>query len=145
MNAQVVIPDKFWIVTDKYGKVGTLRACDDGFEFFDNRNNKTTILESFDEFEQADKQQIETDMFTVNGFPTRYKKGVVVEHEKLPLFKKSESSKTIQAAGFYAIKTDTAGWLNWSCPKIETLEKHPYSGPFMSEWEANHEIQRLKN
>lgn len=144
MNAQVVIPDKFWIVTDQHGKVGTLRACDVGYEFFDNRTNETRVLESFDDFQTEDKASIETEIFTVNGFPTRYKKGVVVEHDKLPLFKKSATSKTVQAAGFYAIKTDTAGWLNWSCPKVETLEKHPYYGPFRSEWEVNLEIAKHK-
>ena len=35
-----IIKDKYWIVEGQYGKVGTLRKVDEGYEFFDQNNNK---------------------------------------------------------------------------------------------------------
>lgn len=146
MEAQVVIPEKLWIVTDKHGKVGTLRACEAGYEFFDNRTSQKQILDSFDQFQEASKQEVETsDLFHVNGFPTRFKTGVIVENDDLPLFKKTETSNTIQAAGFFCVKTEKVGWGGWSCPTLKTLAKNDWRGPFRSEWEMNLELAKLKN
>lgn len=141
----MVIPDKFWIVLDQNSKIGTLRACESGYEFFDNRTNETIVLETFEQFSTIDKADIEKNIFCVDGYPTRYTSGIIVEHDTLPLFKKTETTKTIQAAGYYIIKTDKVGWGVWDCPTIKTLEKREYRGPYKTEWEMNLALKHYKS
>jgi len=39
-----IIKDKYWIVEGQYGKIGTLRKVEEGYEFFDQNNNKKELI-----------------------------------------------------------------------------------------------------
>ena len=54
--------------------------------------------------------------------------------KKLPLFTKSQNSKSIYCAGYYIIKFDK-GWVKSYCPKLITVEKYQYEGPFKNKIE----------
>lgn len=142
MNAQEVIPNKFWIITDKYGKVGTLRACDAGFEFFDNRTNSKQIVDSVDSFAPAlqDDTKEEGDLL-VDGFPTK-DVPYPAEHSKLPVYRKTANGKAVYAAGYYIIQFKD--WLPSFSPKLDTLNTYPFKGPYRTEWEMNLELKKHK-
>lgn len=143
MNAQVVIPGKFWIVTDKYGKVGTLRACDDGFEFYDERLKSKKIIDDIESFEQSSEIEQHEGEELVNGFPS---KGIPYpsEHPELPVYRKTANGKAVYAAGYYIVQFSGMGWQRAFSPKLDTLEKYPYKGPYRTEWEMNMELNRHK-
>ena len=53
---------------------------------------------------------------------------------KLPLFTKSSDSKSLYCAGYYVIKFDK-GRVKSFCPKLITLQRYEYKGPFKTEFE----------
>ena len=59
--------------------------------------------------------------------------------KKLPLFTKSKKSKSLYSAGYYIIRFDK-GWVRSFCPKLVTLEKYSYKGPFKTEFTMRQEL-----
>ena len=50
-----------------------------------------------------------------------------VKH-KLPIYTKERKSKSFYCAGYYLIRKK--GWTEEFCPKLITLEKYKFHGPF---------------
>jgi hypothetical protein len=48
----------------------------------------------------------------------------------------------LYCAGYYIIRFDK-GWVKSHCPKLITLERYPYNGPFKSELEMRSELSRV--
>ena len=72
----------------------------------------------------------------VHGYPTRtipYNSMFDIQR-KLPLFTKSEKSKSVYCAGYYLIKFNV-NWLKSYCPKLITVERNEYMGPYKTELE----------
>ena len=63
---------------------------------------------------------------------------------KLPLFTKSNASKSLYCAGYYIIKFDK-GWVKSHCPKLITIERYPYKGPFKTEFEMKQVLANAKS
>ena len=53
---------------------------------------------------------------------------------RLPLHTKSEKSNSYFCAGYYIVKFDK-GWLRRDFPKLLTLTRNPYEGPFKTKFE----------
>jgi hypothetical protein len=53
---------------------------------------------------------------------------------KLPLFTKSNKSKSLYCAGYYIIHFDK-GWVKSFCPKLITIERYDFKGPFKTDIE----------
>jgi hypothetical protein len=146
-KAQQVIKDKFWIVNSDYGKVGTLRKRDDGkFDFFNQTTEESQTLDSIDDlFVIEESNNNEKELVVVKGLPTGFTSAVEVEGYDFPVFKKSKTSTTLHAAGYWIIEfTGSAGWQWAVAPKLSTLDKYNSRGPFLTEWEANLEIKKSK-
>ena len=82
---------------------------------------------------------------TVHGFPTSvtpYNTMYDVKR-KLPLFTKSDKSKSAYCAGYYIIRFDKA-WTKSFCPKLITLDRYENKGPFKTELEMREELRRAK-
>jgi hypothetical protein len=62
--------------------------------------------------------------------------------KKLPLFTKSGDSKSLYCAGYYVIKFDK-GWVKSFCPKLITLQRYPYQGPFKTEIEMKQVLSNV--
>lgn len=140
-STKEIVADKFWIVENRYGKVGTVRKLDDGYEFFDQVTGNKQLLASLEQFTPSERTDSVANK-TCNGFPTTSPTVFVVEHETLPVFKKSESANTLFAAGYYIIKFKE--WLPSFTPKLSTLEGYEFQGPYLTEWEMNIELKRAK-
>ena len=69
----------------------------------------------------------------IKGYPLNFNRPIIVEHESLPLFKKSVNSNVIYCAGFYTVK-GSEGWRKSFCPKKSTLDTiDDFDGPFANE------------
>jgi len=139
-NTVELIEDKFWIVESRQGKVGTIRKVATGYEFFNQIDKTTTNINNLDDFGSIEKQ--ETDLKTCNGYPTNSSIVIVGEHNSLPVFYKKPSKKQPHAAGYYIIKFKK--WLPSFCPRLSTLESYEYKGPFLTEWDMNLKLRKVK-
>lgn len=142
--AKPILDNKFWIIEDEGVRIGTLTKDEDAYvvstkgkvDFFKNesqlkkkfgKNFLTAKISSPDD--SVDKQD-------VHGFPTRGKayNSMYDISRKLPLFTKSEKSKSVYCAGYYLVKFNV-NWLKSFCPKLITIERNEYMGPFKTEFE----------
>jgi hypothetical protein len=113
--------------------------------FFDNKRQMkkkfgTDIVWS-DITPQAPENDEETCM--VHGFPTSvipYNTMYDVKR-KLPLFTKSDKSKSAYCAGYYIIHFEK-GWVKSFCPKLITIERYEFQGPFKTDLEMRQELSR---
>jgi len=151
LKAKPVLKDRFWIVENNNEKVGTLSWNDDrymfsnSFEtcFFDNKRQMkkkfgVDIVWSEEEDTNRDNK------FDVHGFSTSvppYNTMYDVKR-KLPLFTKSEKSKSSYCAGYYIIRFEK-GWVKSFCPKLITIERYQSKGPFKTELEMRQELSRV--
>jgi len=144
LKIKEIIKEKYWIVESQFGKVGTLRKVDKGYEFFDQNNNTTELLNSLTGFKSVNTAEIGGDLQVYKGLPTNTSILHPVEHETLPLFKKAKNGKTIFVAGYYILKYEGMGWQHAFCPKLETINKYEHRGPYFTEWDMNLNLRKAK-
>lgn len=142
IKAKPVLDDKFWIVEDGGVRVGTLSKNDEGFVISSKGNLK------YYKTERQLKKDLGKDLFVakiketnnsvleVNGYPTRSTpyNSMYDIRRRLPLFTKSEKSKSVYCAGYYLVKFNV-NWLKSFCPKLITIERNQFMGPFKTELE----------
>lgn len=144
IQAKPIIDNKFWIVLENNQRVGTLRKNEDKFIFSNEHgikvfHTKKSITDEFGKsffvakiIKEADDAQPNE----VHGFSTSTKphNSMYDIQKKLPLFTKSGDSKSLYCAGYYVIRFDK-GWVKSFCPKLITLQRYGYKGPFKTELE----------
>lgn len=82
--------------------------------------------------------------FFIKGYPINYDGPVEADIEsELPLFKKTKTSKVHHCAGYYCLKFPK-GWIHAFCPKLSTVEKYEFAGPFMTQTEMKAHLSALK-
>lgn len=144
LKAKQLVPNKFWIVQDHGKKVGTLAKEKEGFVLVTPRDkvkfeNVEKVYETFgkDFFEATVKKKTQNaKLMEVHGYPTStaaYNPLLDVQNN-LPLYSKSKKSKSLYCAGYYTIKF-AKGWVKSFCPKLITLQRYEYKGPFTTELE----------
>ena len=146
--AKVLVPNKVWIVEDGGQKVGTLNKEKKGFSFYRKGqkldiHNKDEITNKFGSAITAEvekkiipvKRTVE-EPYNVYEFPcgSRPHNPVYNIKKKLPIYSKSSKSKSLYCAGYYVIQF-RKGWVKSFCPKLITLERYPFKGPFKTEEE----------
>jgi len=142
VHAKEIINGKFWILEDEGEKVATLSLADDKFlladrkgtRFFDNTVSVETDFGKQIVWENL--EIVEHHVNEVHGYQASVKpfNAMYNIQKKLPLFTKSQNSKSIYCAGYYIIKFDK-GWVKSYCPKLITVEKYQYEGPFKNKIE----------
>ena len=152
IKAKTLLKDKFWIVEENNEKVGTLSFNDDRYLFTDGKktiffDNKRQLKKNFGlDISYSDTiTDINTDIANeVHGFPTSTTpfNSMYDVKRKLPLYTKSEKSKSLYCAGFYVIKFDK-GWVKSFCPKLITIDRYNSKGPFKTEIEMRQELSRV--
>ncbi len=143
LRAKAVLEDKFWIIEDDGIRIGTLTKEAEGFVLnqqgkvvvYDDRSQLTNYFGN--DFLVAKISSPEKKIAnSVHGYPTKvapYNEMYDIKR-KLPLFTKSEQSKSVYCAGYYLIKFNVS-WLKSFCPKLTTLEQNEFKGPYKSEIE----------
>jgi len=154
-TVKVLVPNKCWILEEQGLKLGTLNKEKKGYSFF-QKGNKTelsnikdvreifgpNIFENIVENSNyiVDKEEIKG----IYGYPCGSKpfNPVYNVRKKLPIYAKSSKSKSLYCAGFYIIKF-RKGWVKSFCPKLITLERYPYQGPFKTENEMKNVLNSV--
>ena len=158
MYTTEIIKDKFWILEDAGVKLGTIRKKDDSdFEVI-IRNEGVEILSTdalttkygSSILEPKLVKRIESVEYgksidEVLGYPYKHKGFNTVlkdvKGKQVPVYTKTETSKTLYAAGYYGLHFNGV-WRNTYCVKLETLENYEFVGPFKSKSEV--EAEALK-
>lgn len=151
IKAKPILKNRFWVVEDQGNRIGTISWNDEKYIFSNNRetvflNNKNQIskrLGSKIKWEKPAKEHTEKS-FSVNQYPTSvYPYNSLIDiKRKLSLFTKSKKSKSVYCAGYFIIKFDK-GWVRSFCPKLITIERYPYRGPFKTELEMRQEFNHV--
>ena len=153
IHAKPIIADKFWIVEKDGEKFATLRKNDDNRFVMSSElgvkiyNTKNEITKHFgkDFFVAKIVQESEDNLPTeVHGYPAS-----AIPHNamfdirrKLPLFTKSKESKSLYCAGYYVIKFEK-GWVKSFCPKLITIQRYPFKGPFKTDIEMKQVLSNV--
>jgi len=146
--AKPVLEDKFWILEDNGQKVGTIRSNEYGVTLTVGKQNQTfKALEELKQkmsvsFTGKDIIKSEKQEYEVHGFPCKTKpfNPIYDLKRKLPLYTKTEGSQSFFCAGYFCIKFDN-GWVPAYCPKLITLGRNEFMGPFKTKLEANEALR----
>ena len=152
MNAKEILKNKFWIVENNGLKFGTISLNDEqyilstpsGTQMYHTEKELTSALDKKISWTELDIT--ETVAKEIHGYPTNstpYNPMFDVK-QKLPLFTKSDKSKSLYCAGYYIIQFDK-GWVKSFCPKLITVERYVTEGPFRSEIEMRQELSRVNS
>ena len=150
MNAKEIIKNKFWIVEDQGVKFGTISLNEDqyilstptGTKFYHSEKQLTKALDK--KLSWTDLEITETSAKEVHGYATNSVpfNPMFDVKRKLPLFTKSDKSKSLYCAGYYIIQFEK-GWVKSFCPKLITVERYTTKGPFKTEIEMRQELSRV--
>ena len=150
--AKPIIDEKFWIIERNGEKVGTLRKTKDLVLTINQKSLKFADFKSLCDstkikFATGNEVEVIEDKnkdFDVHGFPCKYKpfNDIFDLKRKLPLYTKTPKSQSFYCAGYYIIKFES-GWLPSYCPKLITLGKNEFVGPYMSKFEMQEKQKTL--
>lgn len=140
--AKPVVKNKFWIVEEHGNKIGTIQAIDEGGVAYVH-NDEREVFPSINllsktyniEFVKAEKLKVEKkEIYDVYGFPTPHRphNEVLDVQRYLPIYTKAGKSKSFFCAGHYIIKFSST-WVKAYCPKLITLNRYEYQGPFKTQ------------
>jgi len=156
IHAKPIVDGKFWIVEQDGTKIATLHKKENNKFVLSSTNGEIMFNKKDDLTKQFGKDffltntkikvTTSTDINECHGYPTSccpYNSMYDVKR-KLPLFTKSNASKSLYCAGHYIIKFDK-GWVKSFCPKAITVERYPYKGPFKTELEMKAVLSNAKS
>jgi hypothetical protein len=156
IHAKPIVDGKFWIVEQDGTKIATLHKKENNKFVLSSTNGEMMFNKKDDLTKQFGKDffltntkikvTTSTDVNECHGYPTscRPYNSMYDVKRKLPLFTKSNASKSLYCAGHYIIKFDK-GWVKSFCPKAITVERYPYKGPFKTELEMKAVLSNAKS
>lgn len=141
LKAKPIVKDKFWIVEEGEKKIATIQAIEEGgFVYVHNEHRErfesVALLKKklnivFDKALKKSKAGVPGHM--VHGYPCNHKPynelWDVSKH--IPIYTKTDKSKSFFCAGYYIIKFAN-NWVKAYCPKLITLQRYEFQGPFKS-------------
>ena len=152
------ISDVAWLVSQGDKKIGILnKDVQDHFTFISGKTveifaDDKEVKEHFGNITLFDDQITEPltapDSFFIRGHLVDYVDPIPVDDsdpnyiEELPLYLKTLNSDVYYAAGWYCIDFEK-GWKHSHSPKLATLLKYGYQGPFKTELDCRAVMKRL--
>ena len=132
------VSEDFWILKDgsikvgeisnveNYGTVLKLKGHHRMYNNIDSLKEKTNIVfdNSVNDYTEHDKKDIHGYPFIGDVFNAMWDLQL-----NLPLYTKSEDSKSMFAAGWYMVKIRNK-WKSILCPKLIILQRNEYTGPY---------------
>jgi hypothetical protein len=153
LHAKPIIENKFWVIEKDGNRYATLRKDEEdrfvmsnstGIKIFKNKESLTKQFGNDFFIAKIVKESHDAQELEVHGYSTS-----VIPHNplydikrKLPLFTKSEDSKSLYCAGHYIIKFEK-GWVKSFCPKLITLQRYDYRGPFKNDCDLKQAINNV--
>jgi hypothetical protein len=156
IHAKPIVDGKFWIVEENGTKIATLHKKENNKYMLSSTNGemmfnkKQDLTKQFGEGFFLTSKKIKVtgnpEVLECHGYPTSSKpfNAMYDVRRKLPLFTKSNASKSLYCAGHYIIKFDK-GWVKSFCPKAITIERYPSKGPFKNELEMKQVLSNAKS
>ena len=155
IHAKPIVDGKFWIVEKDGNKIATLHKKENNKFVLSSTsgevmfNKKQDLTKQFGEQFFISNPKVKVTQLAPNdchGFPTSVKpyNSMYDVRNKLPLFTKSNASKSLYCAGYYVIKFNK-GWVKSFCPKVITLERNEFKGPFKTEFEMKQVLANAKS
>jgi hypothetical protein len=153
--AKPILKNKFWIVESEGSQIATIQAIEQGgFVYVQNGSRKKfstiTVLSKTYNLKFSRKNAKTTKEKSVKnsiyGFPLHGRAYQIMwdlKH-KLPVFAKLKNSKSFYCAGYYIIKLNQE-WTESFCPKLITLNRYEFLGPFKTKEEMNDQFRLLNN
>ena len=143
-KATPIVKNKFWIVEKNGVKVATIQTTPTGVAFVKNQQRekfvsinllKTKYNIEFVDAGTKKKPAISTN--EVNGFPCESKpfNGLIDAVRGIAIYTKTKNSKSFYCAGHFMIKIENE-FIHTFCPKLITLNRHEFLGPFHSKADA---------
>jgi hypothetical protein len=146
--AKQVVKNKCWVVEDNGKKFGTILANGNDIVLVHNGGrehfaNLKLLSERHNIIVDKTKPAKEIkESHDVYGYPCEYKANNVLweVQKKLPLFTKGNKSKSFFCAGYYIVQFNN-GWVKSYCPKLITLNRYPYQGPYKTQEEMQEQLR----
>ena len=142
IKAKEILKDKFWIIEEGGENIATISW--DKENYIVNNKGTTKVFQTKSEISNELGRNVLFDKLVIkeeiaheaHGFPTSCTpyNTVLDVKRKLPLFTKSNKSKSLYCAGYYIIHFDK-GWVKSFCPKLITVERYETKGPFKTSLE----------
>ena len=153
IHAKPIIENKFWIVEKDGAKFATLRKNEDnrfvlsnetGIKIYETKVDLTREFGKDFFIAKIIREADDAEPNEVHGYATSAEphNSMFDVKRKLPLFTKSGDSKSLYCAGYYVIKFDK-GWVKSFCPKLITLQRYEYQGPFKTEIEMKQVLSNV--
>ena len=150
--AKPVVKNKFWVVEDQGQRVATIQAVEDGgivYVHADHREKYPSIkiLSKQHNIKFTAPHKILKDKDNqVYGYPITGRAYNVVYDVKrrLPIYTKTEKSKSQYCAGYYLMLLNTV-WTKSFCPKSISVNRYPSLGPFKTETEMLNKLKEINN
>jgi hypothetical protein len=154
LHVKNILEDKLWIVLNNGEKIGSIESVHDGVVFVKKdmsreKFNSINILSDkynlvFDE--DANNSIASDETFNVHGYPCESlpHNAVYDLSKKLPIFTKREKSTSFYSAGYFIIKF-AHGWVRSYCPKLITLQRYEFRGPYKNKMEMSEALRRANN
>jgi hypothetical protein len=158
MNEETIakprVDNKFWLLTQNGEKVGVMNRQGSKYVIRGTTNqsaefsSKQMLLDSYPIRFLTNTKKATDSTELVYGFPVNVKETFDKIYDvtrKLPMFTKKTGSTCWFGSGYYVIFFKKIGWTNSFCPKVITLDKYEFRGPFKDSVEARAELRRLKH
>jgi hypothetical protein len=148
-KAKSIVDNKFWILESESGeRVGTIKVDRDRTSVvIDGRErNFNNISQAADTLDLTFVKKItptkKSSSNEVYDFPTSTQpyNGLWNVQMKLPIYTKTNKSNSYHCAGYYIIRFGS-GWVKSYCPKLITLQRYMFEGPFKSKTEMQERLR----
>ena len=150
--AKAVVKNKCWVVEDHGRQIATILSTPNGVTLVqDGQREKFASFKLLSDRYNIvlDKtkpvKRVPQETHDVYGFPCDYQANNIlwdVQH-RLPIFTKGTKSKSFFSAGYYIVQFNN-GWVKSYCPKLITLNRYPFKGPYKTKEEMQAQL-RLAN
>jgi hypothetical protein len=149
--AKPIVKNKFWIVERDGEKLATIQAIDEDGGYAYVHDDQREVFPSIKllsskyniEFVRAEKAKrpIDNDVY---GFPvTGTAHNQVLDVQRyLPIYTKETKSKSFYCAGYYLVQFGR-NWMLQYCPKLITLNRYTYQGPFRTKDNAEAALKEI--
>lgn len=149
--AKSIIKNKCWIVEEDGKKFGTILSNASGVTLVHGaRRERFSSLKLLKDryniiVDKKSPTKTVTESHLVYGYPCEYNAHNILwdVKNKLPIFTKGRKSKSFFSAGYYIVKFNN-GWVKSYCPKLITLNRYEFKGPFYSKEQMQQQL-RLAN
>lgn len=152
--AKIIVKNKFWIVEKNGKQIATIQVCPDGITFVkDEEREKFVSIKLLKSkynitfaSDKKKKKRTSDVSYEVNGFSCNHKpyNALINIAKKIPVFTKTNESKSFFCAGHYLIKFNQDFVYSY-CPKFITLSRYEFYGPFKTKTSAKDFAKLVKD